>query len=132
LLATNLLPVSMNSPKNWPAIPSIANSFQSTFQGELGAPNLLPLFAPVQALSTGSYQAASGTSPNWYYAIVGFAGVAISEVNTGGGTMTIAVQPCAVIDPTAVIPNPKPVGTQTSQFGSSVMITTFISAKLTQ
>lgn len=129
LLGNGLLPVSLNSPKNWPGKLSIKNSLLSAFQGELGVPNLLPLFAPVQTVASGSYQAASGTSSTKYFAIVGFAGICVSEAM---GNMSICVQPCAVIDPTAVIPNPKPVGTQTSQFGSPVKITTFISAKLTQ
>jgi hypothetical protein len=49
--------------------------------------------------------------------------------------MNISIQPSALVDPTAYIPNPKPAGTQVSQFGSTLngpMITTFISAKLTQ
>jgi Flp pilus assembly protein TadG len=134
LLNNNLLPVSISSPKQWKCGPQLTSAFQSNFASEMGVPNLLPLFIPasapagMQALSTGSYQAASGKGKNATYAIVGFAGVCISQA----GSSDISVQPCAVVDPTAVIPNPKPVGTQTSQFGHSTIITTFISAKLTQ
>ena len=125
LLNNSLLPVAMGSPKQWPLQGSVASG--------TGVPSLMPLFIPasapagMQALATGTtYQAASGTGNNATYAIVGFVGVCISEA----GGAVISVQPCAVLDPTAVIPNPKPVGTQTSQFGT--IITTFISAKLTQ
>jgi hypothetical protein len=83
----------------------------------------------MQALSTGpTYQATGGTVNNPTYAIVGFVGVCISQ----SGGPDLSVQPCAVVDPSAVIPHPKPVGTQTSQFGASTIITTFASAKLTQ
>jgi Flp pilus assembly protein TadG len=128
LLNNSLLPVAMGSPKQWP-LQGIPPSSAS----QIGVPSLMPLFIPasaparMQALSTGTtYQAASGTGNNATYAVVGFVGVCISEA----GGAVISVQPCAVLDPTAVIPNPKPVGTQTSQFGT--IITTFISAKLTQ
>jgi hypothetical protein len=108
----------------------------------MGVPNLIPLFIPAsapagwQALSTGPYVAASNPEgQNATFAIVGFTGVAISQADGSGGNMNISIQPSAVVDPTAKILNPRPVGTQTSQFGSTVnnpTITTFISAKLTQ
>jgi hypothetical protein len=127
LLNNSLLPVAMGSPKQWP------QSGQQSSASKIGVPSLMPLFIPasapagMQALSTGTtYQAASGAGNNATYAIVGFVGVCISEA----GGADISVQPRAVLDPTAVIPNPKPVGTQTSQFGT--IITTFVSAKLTQ
>ena len=84
------------------------------------------------ALSPGSYVAANGNGQGATYAIVGFVGVTITQADGSGSSMNISVQPCAVVDPTAVIGTPKPAGTQTSQFGSSSSITTFISAKLTQ
>jgi hypothetical protein len=60
----------------------------------------------------------------------------ISQADGSGSNMNISVQSSAVVDPTANMPNPKPVGTQFSQFGSGTssvpVITTFTSAKLTQ
>jgi Flp pilus assembly protein TadG len=140
----NLVPVSMDSPKNWKCGPALTSTLVSSFQSQMGVPNLIPLFIPAsapagcqaQANSTdGSYVAASGTGQNATYAIVGFAGVAISQADSNGSSMNISIQPCAVVDPTALIPKPKPAGTQISQFGCTInnpAITTFISAKLTQ
>jgi hypothetical protein len=139
LVNNNLVPVSMSSPKSWKCGPGLKSTLQSNFYSQMGVPNLIPLFIPVsgpsgmQALSTGSYQAASGSGQNATYAIVGFAGVTISQADGSGSSMNISVQPCAVVDPTAFIKNPAPAGTQTTQVGSSTnTITTFISAKLTQ
>jgi len=141
LITNNLVPVSLNSPKNWKCGPGLKSTLQSNFYSQMGVPNLIPLFIPQQApsgsgwlaLNTGSsYQAGSGNGQNNTYAIVGFAGVAISQADGSGSNMNISVQPCAVVDPTAFIANPKPAGTQNSQFSSSTMITTFISAKLTR
>jgi hypothetical protein len=141
LLNNALLPVSIPSPKNWKVGPGLKSTLQPNFYSQMGVPNLIPLFMPasapagVQAQSTGSYVAAAGTGSNATYAIVGFAGIAISQADGSGANMNISVQPSALVDPTAYIANPKPAGSQVSQFGSTInnpMITTFISAKLTQ
>jgi hypothetical protein len=61
-------------------------------------------------------------------------GVTISEA-TGNGyaNMTIAVQPMANVDPTAVLTNAAPAGpSQTLYFGSGTTATTFVSAKMTR
>jgi Putative Flp pilus-assembly TadE/G-like len=140
LINNNLVPVSVTSPQNWKCGPGMKSSLLGAFQAEMGKPNLLPLFMPAaapspwQALSAGPYQAASGTGQNVTYAIVGFVGVTISQAEANGTNMDISIQPYAVVDPTAVISNPfsaKPANAQQSQF-SSAIITTFISAKLTQ
>jgi len=68
------------------------------------------------------------------YAIVGLVGITVTQANGSGSGMTIAIQPSAIVDPTAVIANPftaKPAGTQSSQL-SGTIITTFTSAKLTR
>jgi hypothetical protein len=129
LITNNLLPVSLQSPKDWKCGPGLKSTLQEDFYSQLNVPNLLPLFQPV---SLSPYQAASGNGQNATYAIVGFAGVKITQAEGRGSSMDISVQPAAVIDPTAVISHPAPTGTQTSQFGSTTTITTFISAKLTQ
>jgi hypothetical protein len=86
------------------------------------------------ALSAGDYQAGSTSGQNNTFAIVGFVGVMISQADSSGSNMNISIQPSAVVDPTASMPNPQPVGTQFSQFGSGTIngpvITTFTSAKL--
>jgi hypothetical protein len=154
LVSNNLVPVSMPGPapapgpKPWKCGPGLKSILQSAFYQQMWVPNLIPLFIPQQApagwqaLSTGSsYQAGSVSGQGSTYAIVGFAGVMISQADSNGNSMNISIQPCAVVDPTAVIPptllnptpvNAKPTGTQSSQFGLTTAITTFISAKLTR
>jgi hypothetical protein len=131
----------VSNPKNWKCGPGLTSTLQSNFYSQMGVPNLIPLFMPasapagMQAQSTGSYVAATGSGQNATYAVVGFAGVTITQADGSGGGMNISIQPCAVVDPTAFIQSPRPAGTQVSQFGSTInnpMITTFISAKLTQ
>jgi hypothetical protein len=144
LINNGKVPVSLSSPKNWKVGPGLKSTLQPNFYSQMGLPNLIPLFIPQsisptqqasgwQGLSTGSsYVAANATGQNATYAVVGFAGVTISQADASGSNMDISIQPYANIDPTAFIANPKPAGTQTSQFGASTIITTFISAKLTQ
>jgi Flp pilus assembly protein TadG len=138
LLNNNLLPVSFNSPKSWKGGPGLKSTLQSDFASQMWLPNLIPLFKAVQypAPSNGNtYIAASGNGSNATYAIVGFVGVDISNATGSGSNMNISIQPMAVIDPTAVIQNLTPSGTQTSPVTPSVStpttITTFGSAKLT-
>jgi Flp pilus assembly protein TadG len=144
LVSNGMLPVSQGSPKNWKVGPGLKSTLQPNFYSQLGVPNLIPLFMPEtisptqqasgwQGVSTGpSYVAANGTGQNATYAVVGFAGVTITQADGNGSNMDISIQPYANVDPTAFVPNPKPAGTQTSEFGFSTKITTFISAKLTQ
>ena len=142
LINQGLVPVSVSSPKQWTCGPGLKSTLQPNFYDQMGVPNLIPLFIPasgpagMQALATGSYVAASQQGSNASYAIVGFAGVSISQADASGSNLNISIQPCAVVDPTAYIQNPRPAGTQVSQFGSTTVsqpvITTFISAKLTQ
>ena len=141
LINNNLVPVTVSSPRNWKVGPGLKSTLQQNSYDQMGVPNLIPLFIPasapagVQSQSTGSYVAASGTGQNATYAVVGFAGVAISQADGNGGNMNISIQPSALVGPTAYIGTAKPAGTQVSQFGSTInspMITTFISAKLTQ
>jgi Flp pilus assembly protein TadG len=146
LVNNNMVPVSMPGgpygPENWKVGPGLKSTLVDNFYDQLGVPNLVPLFIPVsapagwQSLSTGPYVAASGNGQNASYAVVGFVGVKISQADGNGGNMNISIQPSAVVDPTAYVPNPRPVGTQVSQLGTTVnnnpVITTFISAKLTR
>jgi len=146
LLNNSLLPVSMNSPKSWKVGPGLKSTLTSDFQSQEWKPNLIPIFKAAQypdtssgLLSTllggSSYVAASGTGQGATYSIVGFVGVTVSYANGSGNTMNISIQPMAVVDPTAVIQNLQPAGTQTSPLTPAVStpttITTFGSAKLT-
>jgi Flp pilus assembly protein TadG len=126
LLNNNLLPVSMTSPAAWKVGPGLKSTLLTNFQDEIGKPNLIPLFTPA---STSPYTAATGNGQGATYAVVGFAGVAISQATGNGNNMNISVQPAANIDATSVIANPAPAGTTQSSFSTTA--TTFISAKLT-
>jgi hypothetical protein len=152
LINNNLVPVSMPGPgqvgpQPWKAGPGLKSTLQSSFNDQLYQPNLIPLFLPQSApvgwmsltpnaTARTPYQAGSSSGQNNTYAIVGFVGAMISQADGNGSNMNISIQPSAVVDPTASMPNPKPVGTQFSQFGSGTssgpVITTFASAKLTQ
>jgi hypothetical protein len=104
----------------------------------MGVPNLIPLFVPVNPATIGApspgnnYVAASGNGQNATYAIIGFAGVTVTQaIGTGNNNMTIAIQPAAVVDPTAVLVNVSPArASRPTWFGTSQ--TTFVSAKLTR
>jgi Flp pilus assembly protein TadG len=138
LVNNNLVPVSLSSPKSWKCGPGLKSTLVSNFDSVMWDPNLIPLFVAVEYPSAANgytYIAASGTGQNATYAIVGFVGVCVSNATGNGGNMDISIQPTAVVDPTAVILNNLPAGTQTSPFtpsvSSSTTITTFGSAKLT-
>ena len=150
LLNQDLLPVSFDSPKSWKCGPGLKDTLESAFASQIGQPNLIPIFKAVQYPATQSanllstvlnlntssgYVAASSTGQNATYAIVGFVGVTVSSASGSGSGLNISIQPMAVIDPTAVIGNLMPAGTQTSPLtptlGNSTTITTFGSAKLT-
>jgi hypothetical protein len=147
LVSHNLLPVSTSSPENWTVGPGMTSTLLSNFQSVMGIPSVIPLFQPYSPLP--AYQAAAGTGSNATYAVVGFVGVTITEADgSGSSNMTIAIQPSAIVDPTAVISNPLPAATITqqssfsswssSQTASSLsssfgpVFTTFVPAKLTQ
>jgi hypothetical protein len=152
LTSNNLLPVSLSDPANWTVGPGLKNTLLSNFQSVMGLPNLIPLFQPYQAynpLLTPPYIAANSQGSNATYAVVGFAGVTISEADGNGAPgMTIAIQPSAIVSPTAIIPNPLPAATFTQQSSFSAWSssqtastltswfgpasTTFVPAKLTQ
>jgi Flp pilus assembly protein TadG len=130
LLTNNLLPVSPAAPQPWKTGPGLTSTLLTNFQSVMGDPNLIPLFVPVNA-DPNNYQAATGTGQNATYAIVGFAGVNITQAEGNGNNMDISVQPMAIVDPTAVILNASPARvTKLTQF--STQQTTFVSAKLTR
>jgi Flp pilus assembly protein TadG len=139
LLSNNLLPVSPSAPQPWKCGPGLKSTLLSNFQGEMGVPNLLPIFYPVNPppstpppIGPGSnYVAASGNGQGATYAIIGFVGVTITQASGYGNNMNISIQPASIVDPTAVILNASPArASQPTQFGTSQ--TTFVSAKLTQ
>ncbi|HEY7330346.1 MAG TPA: pilus assembly protein TadG-related protein [Gemmataceae bacterium] len=128
LLNNSLLPVSSSNPEPWKVGPGLKSTLVSNFQSIMGVPSLIPLFVPVSPLP--NYVAASGNGQNATYAVVGFAGVTITQADGNGNNMNISIQPSAIVPTNAVINNAKPAGTQQSQFQTP--LTTFVSAKLTR
>jgi len=128
LVNSGAYPVSMSSPKAWKGTPGLRSTLTSAFSSIIGQPRLLPLFKPA---STTPYQAASGNGSNTTYSIVGFAGVTVTSVSGNGSNMNISVQPCSVIDPTAVFDAATiyPAGTEPSNQLKSF---TFVSPKFTR
>jgi hypothetical protein len=126
LLDNSLLPVSMSAPQAWKVGPGLKSTLLSDFQSQMGKSMLIPLFTPASTLP---YTAASGNGQGATYAIVGFAGVAISQADGNGGNMDISLQPAAGIDATSVLSNMVPAGESTASVGGYA--TTFISAKIT-
>lgn len=125
-LANNyLLPATAESPKAWKGGPGLKSTLQSNFAGIVGLPRLMPIFAPI---TTSPYQAASGQGSNTYYNIVGFVGVKITQATGNGSNMNISVEPCAVLDPTAIYTT----STVIPAGSSSQFTTTFAPPKLTQ
>lgn len=129
LLSNNLLPVSPSGPEPWKVGPGLHSTLLSNFQSVIGEPNVIPLFTPVSPLP--NYVAASGNGQGATYAVIGFVGVNVTQATGSGGNMNISIQPCAIVDPTAVILNASPARAgQLTWFGTPQ--TTFVSAKLTQ
>jgi len=138
LINHNMVPVSLQSPRSWKCGPGLKSTLLANFQSVMWDPNLIPLFQAVQypsASNNYTYIAASGQGQGATYAVVGFVGITVSKATGSGNNMDISIQPMAVVDPTAVILNNLPAGTQTSPLTPSVSsdttITTFGSAKLT-
>jgi hypothetical protein len=133
LLKNGLLPVSPSAAAPWKVGPGLQSTLITNFQSQLSVPNLIPLFVPYSPLP--NYIAAAGDGQNGTYAIIGFVGVSITQADgSGAQSLTVSIQPSAIVDPTEVISNPVPAGTQgTTAIGTSgTTQTTFVSAKLTQ
>ena len=126
LATSGAYPVSLSSPKAWKGTPGLRSTLGNEFAAIIGQPRLLPLFQPK---STTPYQAASGNGSNTTYSIVGFAGVTVTSVSGQGSNMDICVQPCSVLDPTAVFDAATiyPAGAQPS---GQLKAFTFVTAKL--
>ena len=128
LAGSGAYPVSLKSPRPWKGTPGLRSTLRSEFASIIGQPRLLPLFQPA---STVPYQAASGAGSNASYKIVGFAGVMVTKVTGSGGNLDITVQPCSVLDPTAVFDPATiyPVGAEPS---TQLKSFTFVSPKFSR
>jgi hypothetical protein len=126
LASNGFFPVSLSTPKAWKGTPGLRSTLTSSFSAIIGQPRLLPLFQPK---STTPYQAASGNGSNTTYSIVGFAGVTVTSVSGQGSNMDITVQPCSVLDPTAVFDSTTvyPAGAQPT---GQMKAFTFVTSKL--
>jgi len=99
LESSGRFPVSVSDPKLWIGSPGLKSSLAPDFEAIIGQPRLMPLFEPV---SRKPYVAALGTGTYSQSAIVGFAGVEVTQVVGRGQKLSIYVRPCSVIDPSAV------------------------------
>jgi hypothetical protein len=138
LVNNSLVPVSLDAPKSWKVGPGLKSTLVDNFQSVLGEANLIPLFQAQQyptAANNNTYVAASGNGQGATYAVMGFAGVKISNASSSGSNMNISIQPISVVDPTAIFTKVLPAGTQLSAVTPSTQtpttMTTFASAKLT-
>jgi len=120
-----MLPVSASAPQRWEGGPGMKSTLRENFVGIIGRPRLLPLFEPI---SRSPYQAAIGEGSHTYYQIVGFGGVTVTEASGSGSNMDIAVQPCAVLDPSAVYQR----STVAPAGSGATLVTTVVAPKLTQ
>jgi Flp pilus assembly protein TadG len=73
--------------------PGIHAAMQSDLQSIIGQGRIIPLYSKV-----------TGTGNNAQYTVVGFAGCTVLDVNLGGSlkSMHVTIQPCYVIEPTAI------------------------------
>ena len=128
LIDRGRFPVSEPAPKAWKGTPGLHNTLRSDFAAIIGQPRLLPLFKPASACP---YQAASGAGNNATYTIVGFVGVTVTSVTGNGNNLNITVQPCSVIDPTAVF-DPASIYPAGAEPASQLKTFTHVSAKFSR
>ena len=128
LASSDAFPVSQESPRPWKGTPGLRSTLRSDFAAIIGQPRLLPLFQPA---STTPYQAASGAGSNASYNIVGFVGVMVTKVTGSGGNLDITVQPCSVLDPTAVF-DPATIVPAGAEPSSQLKTFTFVSPKFSR
>jgi hypothetical protein len=124
-----LLPLSSrnsNSFPDWKGNPGLKDSTIQAVGDHVRESYLLPLFKALDSSST-NYAAGQGQGSNYYYNIVAFVGVKISEVDSQGGTKSIKVQPTSLIDPNALLAS---TGIAQPPGGSTTVTTTFVGAKL--
>ena len=128
LIDRSRFPVSEPAPKAWKGTPGLHNTLRSDFAAIIGQPRLLPLFKPASA---SPYQAASGAGNNATYNIVGFVGVTVTSVTGNGNNLNITVQPCSVIDATAVF-DPASIYPAGAEPASQLKTFTHVSAKFSR
>lgn len=129
LMSAGLLPLSShnpNSPPDWNGNPGLKTSTIHTAADNVGGVYLMPLFKPVNAGNGNSgngYQAGSGQGSNYYYTIVEFVGIKITQADN----KEIKVTPTAVIDPNAILSG---VSIAVPPTSGSAVTTTFSAPKL--
>ncbi len=94
-------PCSVSSAKACKGTAGMSSTVASAFSSIVGQKRIMPVFKPVNA-SSSSYQACTGSGGNTTYQICGYVGVQVTSVTGSGSNTCINVQPCCVIDPTAV------------------------------
>ena len=129
LTGNGLVPATPEAPQPWIGGPGMKSSLTVDFASSVGQPRLIPVFEPI---STSPYQAAGAQGSSAFYNVVGFVGVTITEAQGEGFHTLIAVQPCAVLDPTAIFGSSSVTPATFSQNSGSSLVTTMAAPKLTQ
>jgi hypothetical protein len=127
-LDRGLVPLSAhnaNNPPDWKGNPGLKATTIHEVAENIGELYLLPLFKPYNDGTTpgSEYAAGQGSGSNYYYTIVEFVGVKITEVSD----KQVLVQPASYLDPNAVFANVAPA---TPPSGTNPLTTTFVGAKL--
>ena len=124
-----LLPIpSGGTGWSWDGNPGLKTTTIQTADSMVGQTYLLPLFKPYNS-SQASYQAGVGSGTNYYYNIVGFTSITISNADS----QSIYVQPAAFMDPSIVFASSSVApATPPSSGGSTGLQTVFAPPKLTQ
>ncbi|HZU37215.1 MAG TPA: pilus assembly protein TadG-related protein [Gemmataceae bacterium] len=125
----NLLPLSANPPNtwDWKGNPGLKTSTIHTADTVVGQQFLLPLFQAYDS-SQSNYQAGTGNGSHYYYDIVAFVGITITQADDHA----IHVQPSAYIDPSVVFTSGSITPATPPASGSSSLGTVFTSPKLTK
>ncbi len=114
---------------NWVGDTGLKTSVLHTLESYVGTTFLLPLFQPLDSASGSSYAAGNGNGSHYYYNIVQFVSVQIVYVDN----KSVIVQPAAqVVNTNMLTITGTTPASASSGSGSSTLMTTFTTPKLTQ
>ena len=99
--ANGCFPCTTSSQKSCSGTNSCSSTVASAFSSIVGQKRIMPVFKAVSG-SSSSYTACSGSGSSTKYQICGYVGVQVTSVTGSGSSTCVNVQPCCVIDPTAV------------------------------
>ena len=100
MCSKSCFPCTTSSPKSCSGSSTVSSTVCNSFASIVGQKRIMPVFKAVS--TSGSYQACSGSGTSAKYQICGYVGVQVTSVTGSGSSTCINVQPCCVVDPTAV------------------------------